>query len=204
MIANSSPYKPFGTYGHSTSRVIAACALGGLLVPPVLAQEGSDSRQVVGLILVPIVALGSAALQPVLAILLPGWTAVVRNAVEQRRGLCLLWGFLLALFVFIIMVLANIVGRWLGAVAALVLVAAGLLSVAGFVGVAASVGSRIVQGDPVADDYTPLQALVGGVILCFASLVPILGQLLGLALIFASLGAAAVSLFARPTPAPRS
>jgi len=42
-----------------------------------------------------------------------------------------------------------------------------------------------------------LQALAGGLTLCFTCLVPIVGQVLGLALFFASTGAAAVALFGR-------
>jgi len=156
---------------------------------------------VAGLLLLPVLALASGALQPVLVLLFPRWTAATRAAVEQRRGLCLLWGFLISLLVFILVALSGEVARWLAGIAALLLLLVGLMSVAGYMGIAASFGACLVRPGLGKEDRTPLQALVGGLTLCFASLVPILGQMLGLALLFSSIGAAALALFRRPEDA---
>jgi hypothetical protein len=187
--------------GCRTGWVLASSASLALLSAPLFAQADGGARQIAGLLLFPALAIAGGALQPVLAVLFPRWTVSTRTAIEERRGLCLLWGFLISLFVFIVLALCSGRAAWLASIAALFLLVAGLMSAAGYVGVAAAFGSRLVRPDLAGEDRTPLQALAGGLVLCFACLVPILGQVLALALIFASTGAAAVALF-RPAGIP--
>ena len=175
--------------------VAAALAL---MAAPVLAAPQTSPGQVAGLLLLPVLALAGGALQGVLAVLFPRWTKTTRAAVEQRRGLCLLWGFLISFFVFVLLVLSAAIAKWLGVTAALLLLFVGLMAVAGYVGVTASFGACLVRPGLGSDDRTPLQALAGGLTLCFSCLVPIIGQMLGLALLFASVGAAAIGMFRRP------
>ncbi|MBM3476130.1 MAG: hypothetical protein FJX75_22905 [Armatimonadetes bacterium] len=184
--------------GLAGTTVPAAAALALMAAPVLAAPQSSPRQQVAGLLFVAVLALASGALQPVLVALFPRWTAATRTAVEQRRGLCLLWGFLISLLVFLLLVLSSAVAKWLGAIAALLLLFVGLMAVAGYVGIAASFGACLVRPGLGSEDRTPLQALAGGLTLCFASLVPILGQMLGLALLFASVGAAALAMFRRP------
>jgi hypothetical protein len=180
--------------GSRTGWTLVSSASLMLLSAALFAQDSGGARQVAGLLLLPALALAGGALQPVLAVLFPRWTASTRDAVEERRGLCLLWGFLIALVVFIVLVLCSGRATWLASIAALLLLVAGLTSLAGYVGVAAAFGSRLVRPDLTGEDRTPLQALAGGLVLCFSCLVPVVGQVLALALVFASIGAGAVAL----------
>jgi MFS family permease len=176
----------------------AAVVLGLTAAPALAAPQGGPRQQVAGLLFVALLALAGGALQPVLAVLFPRWTTATRSAAEGRRGLCLLWGFLISLFVFIVLALCSGRATWLAMIAALLLLFVDLMGVAGYVGIAASFGACLVRPGLGSEDRTPLQALAGGLTLCFASLVPILGQILGLALLFASVGAAALAMFRRP------
>jgi hypothetical protein len=180
--------------------VIACVALAGCLSGPLPAQEADGTRQALGLLMLLPLVLASGALQAVIAVLFPRWAAATRAAIEERRGVCLLWGFLILLFVVLVTLLLSAIAEALGGLGAVLLFLALLLSLAGYVGPAAALGGRLVRSDLGDDDRTPLQALVGGLTLCSASLVPIVGQALGLALLFASIGAAAVAIFRRPAP----
>jgi hypothetical protein len=178
--------------------VLALSLAAGWVASPLLAQGDWGPRQIATVLLIPAWVLAAGALQAVLAMLFPRWTAATCAAVEERRGLCLLWGLLISLLVFAILAVSGAIGKWLGAVAAILLLTTGLMSVAGYVGVAAAFGARLLPSDPLRDDRTPLQALAGGLTLCLSCLVPILGQMLGLLLFIAGVGAAAVVLVRRP------
>ncbi|MBM3500218.1 MAG: hypothetical protein FJX74_16295 [Armatimonadetes bacterium] len=184
---------------RGTPRVVPAALLAtlGLMAAPAFAQGAGGTRQLVGLLILPALAAASGALQGVLAVAFPRWTAATRRAVEERRGLCLLWGFLILLFVLIVTLILSAVAEPLAGVGALLLLLALLLSLAGYIGLAAAVGASLVPGSLDGADHTPRQALTGGLTLCFACLVPVIGQVLGLALLFASIGATAVALFGR-------
>jgi len=172
----------------------------GLLASPLPADGQGGMGQAVSMLALAALALAGGAFQPVLAVLFPRWTTATRAAVEQRRGLCLLWGFVILLWIFVLVVLTNVIAKWLGAIALVFLLLAGLMSVAGYVGVAAAFGSCLIPADVTREDRTPLQALVGGLILCVSCLVPILGQVLALWLCLGSIGAAAVALLRRSGP----
>ena len=182
---------------HTVGAVVLASGLG-LVAAPVWAQGDDGVRQALGLLMLPALALASGALQAVLAVLFPRWTAATRAAVEERRGLCLLWGFLIALSALIVTLLLSAIAEPLGVLGLVLVLAALLMSLAGYVGLAAALGARLIRADLAGEDNGPLQALAGGLTLCSACLVPIIGQALALALLFASMGAAAVALFRRP------
>jgi len=186
--------------GRDRSRPYLMASALALIAAPALAQGGDGVRQAVGLLFLPALAIGSGALMAVLALLLPRWTEAARAAVEDRRGLCLLWGFLILLFVLIVTMVLSAVAQPLAGIGVLLLSVALLMSLAGYVGLAASVGAAVLSSDLDDEGAGPRQALTGGLTLCFACLVPIVGQVLGLALLFASIGAAAVALFGRAEP----
>jgi hypothetical protein len=166
-----------------------------------LAQDvhgNGDEQKAVWLIVLPVLLLAGGAFQAVVAVLFPRWTEATRAAVSTRRGLCLGWGAAIAVLASIVLVAGSavqgVVAFLAGVIALLVL----LLSVAGYVGLAAAMGECVLPDSGPAGDRTPLQTLVGGVVLCFACLTPILGQILWLLLLPASLGAAVVALCRRP------
>jgi len=178
--------------GWSTVLALAAVALA---VTPALAQAAArPQRQAWSVVLLPVALLGWGALQGVVAIIFPRWTAATRESLETRRGWCLGWGAAIAVLAFLILLGGAAVQGPLGALAAVIGLVVMLAGAFGFAGAAVAVGARLLPtGSPV-EDRGPLQALVGGGVLSFSFLAPVLGQLLGLVVLLAALGAAARAL----------
>ena len=192
---------PFNRIRRSAMALGAGLAVA-LTASTVVAQEaGKGPRQAMSLLLLPAVLLAIGPLQAILAMLFPRWTAAMREAVETRRGLCLGWGLAIAVLAFLIL--------WVGAAAeGPIAVLAGvidlfviLVGAFGFVGVATAAGARLLPSGSSAEDRAPLQALIGGSLLSFAMLAPLLGQLLALLALLAALGAAARALVTGGKPA---
>jgi MFS family permease len=184
--------------GHSLLPRAAALLGLALWAVPVLAQDPQGPRQLASLLLLPVSVLALGALQAVLAALFPRWTAATVLAVQQRRGVCVLWGLLLFLFTAIVTVLLAAMSQTLGALGVLFLLVLLLMALAGSPGIAVAFGARLLPTEAAPEDRTTLQGLVGGLTLSFAAMAPVVGQLLALLLLLASSGATAVTLFARP------
>ncbi len=178
------------------SVVLGALACGSALAQGT--QPGGEAQSLVWLLLLPAVVVSGGLLQAVVSVLFPRWTEATRTAVSTRRGLCLGWGAAIAALAFIILVIGSAVPGVVAFIAGVLVLLALLLSVAGYVGIAAAMGECLLGSTGATNDRTPLQTLVGGLTLCFACLTPVLGQILALLLLLASLGAAVVGLFTRP------
>lgn len=184
--------------------VWGSIALTSLACSAAIAQEGdagAEARNVVWLLVLPAILLAGGALQAVVAVLFPRWTRAARLAVSTRRGLCLGWGAAIAVFAFVVLLIGSALQGVAAFLAVVIVLLALLLSVAGYVGIAAAMGEHLAEGTSYVGDRTPLQALAGGVTLCFACLTPILGQILFLLLLMASVGAAVVGLCLRSSVA---
>jgi hypothetical protein len=188
-----------GARPPSVNRVCRSVLLGlaalCLAITPALAQAaGRPQRQALSLILLPAALLGWGALQAVVAILFPRWTGLTRESLETRRGWCLGWGAAIAVLALLVLVAGAAAKGPLGALAAIIALVVTLAGAFGFAGAAEAVGARLLPAAGPLEDRTALQALVGGGVLSFAFLAPILGQLLGLLVFLAALGAAARAL----------
>jgi hypothetical protein len=193
-------------YVSARRRAVAwgSVALTALVCSAAIAQEdnaGADARNVVWLLVLPAILLAGGALQAVVAVLFPRWTRAARLAISTRRGLCLGWGAAIAVFAFVVLLIGSALQGVVAFLAAVIVLLTLLLCVAGYVGIAAAMGEHLAEGSSYAGDRTPLQALAGGVTLCFACLTPILGQILFLLLLMASVGAAVVGLCLRSSVA---
>jgi len=175
---------------------LAALACGPALAQD--AQQGGEAERLVWLLLLPAIVVSGGLFQAVLSVLFPRWTAATRTAISTRRGLCLGWGAAIAALVFIILVIGSAVQGVAAFLSGVLVLLALLLSMAGYVGVAAAMGECLLGSTGATNDRTPLQTLVGGLTLCCACLTPVLGQILALLLLLASLGAAVVGLCLRP------
>lgn len=175
---------------------LAALACGPALAQD--AQQGGEAERLVWLLLLPATLVSGGLLQAVVSVLFPRWTEATRTAISTRRGLCLGWGAAIAALAFLILVIGSAVPGVVTFIAGVLVLLALLLSIAGYVGVAAAMGECLLGGTGAASDRTPLQTLAGGLTLCFACLTPVLGQILALLLLPASLGAAVVGLSTRP------
>ncbi len=179
-------------YCQTTLFGLAALSLA---ISPALAQAARrPQRQAALLIWLPVALLGWSALQAMVAMLFPRWTAATRESLEMRRGWCLGWGAAIAVLALLILLAGGALKGPLAALAVIINLAVALTAGFGFVGAAATVGARLLPSAPPVEDRTPLQALVGGGVLAFSFLAPILGQLLGLLVFLAGLGAAARAL----------
>ncbi|MGQ9730908.1 MAG: hypothetical protein ACUVX8_06480 [Candidatus Zipacnadales bacterium] len=184
--------------GRRRLRAVAAGVASTLvLVSPVFAERNETVRQVGSLLFIPTLLLAAGMFQGVLAALLPRWTVATQTAVEERRGLCLLWGFSISLFVLLITLALSAVAQPLGAVGLFFALVVGLMSVAGYVGIAAALGTKLLSYSNGVERL-PLQALVGGIVLCYSCLVPVIGQILAALVLCTAIGAAAVALFCKP------
>ena len=177
------------------------CCVLAVLIPGayVVAQPDGPAQAVQGIaliLLVPVAILAKSAVQAVIAVLFPGWTARARSAAEEQRGLCLAWGALLCVLTFLVLLITGGVLNALAPLGLVFLLVVALLANWGFVGPASLMGERLLPGT----DRTPLQALTGALVLSFACLMPIIGWALLLLLLFASLGAGLMALSRRATP----
>jgi hypothetical protein len=162
----------------------------------------SSTQQAVSYLLLPAMLVGWGAFQAVVAMLLPRWTAATRDAVETRRGWCLGWGAAMGLLALVAALIGGALRRTEGGalegvaagLAAVILLLVVLASALGFAGVAAAAGRRLVPIAATDDERAPSQAFAGGLTVSLACLVPVLGQILGLLVFLASLGAAARAL----------
>lgn len=178
--------------------MLGLVALGPAITPALAQVAARPQRQAGSLILFVAALLGWGALQGVVAIIFPRWTAATREAVEMRRGWCLGWGAAIAVLAFLVLLGGTAAQGPLGVLAAIIALVVMLAGGFGFAGAAAAVGARLLPSGSPVEDRTPLQALVGGGVLSFSFLAPILGQLLGLLVFLAALGAAARALVRGP------
>jgi MFS family permease len=174
--------------------LFASCALAQM--PP-----GPKPREAVSLILAPVLLAAYGALQGLIAMLFPRWTRITRESIEQRRWLCVGWGAAIAVLAMLVLLAGGAAKGALAAVAAVIVLLVALVGACGFAGVAAAAGARLLPDSLPTEDRTPLQSLVGGLVVAFSCLTPVLGQLLGLLVCLAALGAAARALVTGLSPA---
>ena len=196
----------------SLIRSTFTCAAAAFLLGGVASAQGEGSDQayqwLMVIVLLPIALLAKSAIEAIIAALFPHWTAKARTAIDERRGLCVLWGLLLAIFTFVVLLIAGAIGDAGGiggllAIPGLIIcLAVPLLAAWGFVGPATWMGEQLLPSDPSGPDRTPLRALVGAFVLSAACLVPIVGWALMHLLLFASLGAGLVAMFNRTKQGP--
>ncbi len=176
------------------------CLAAAFAASPALAAD-RPAQRLGSLLLLPVALVGWGAFQAAVSLLFPRWTATVCEAVETRRGACLGWGAALTVLSLLVLLGGSAIKGLLGLLAVIIVVVVLLAAALGWVGTAAAAGAMLLPSDAHGEDRTPLQALLGGLTLTFASAVPVLGWLLGLLVFMTGLGAAAYALLAGPRTA---